>query len=159
MHTIDLENQFGGTRFTAAATSRLAGCYPLLDREHDHVVIGASCQQTAFEGAAGWGNCRLVWTPGHDGADLALADVLLNEDVERRFTRVVIGSGDGLFAPVAAHLASKGIEVIVVARRGHLSRSLRLAAHHYLYLPEAPFAAATAATAMAGTVHHLRSAA
>jgi hypothetical protein len=144
MHAVDIENQFGGTAFTAAATAQLVAIYPRLDREHDQVVLGASCSATAFEGGRGWGGARLVCRHGHDGADLALADVLLNENIENRFDRVIIGSGDGLFAPIAAHLAALGVEVGVVARRGHLSAALRLAVAWVEYLPEEPFLQATA---------------
>ena len=139
MHVVDLENLFGGTAFNAAATASLAAAYPHYDRTHDQVVVGASCQVTAVEGALGWKGSRLVWMRGRDGADLCIADVLLNEDIERRVERVVIGSGDGLFAPVAAYLAARGVEVGVITRRDHLSRTLRLAAHWVTYLPEEGF--------------------
>ena len=45
-----------------------------------------------------WPGVRLLWRSGPDGADLALRDVLLEENVVDRFDRVILGSGDGLFA-------------------------------------------------------------
>ena len=55
---------------------------------------------------------------GHDGADLALENVLSSENVEERFSEVVIVSGDGLFANQAARLRSLGVRVTVDARNG-----------------------------------------
>ena len=139
IHLVDPENLFCGTAFDAAATSRLAGIYPHYDAAHDQVVIGASCMVTAVEAGLGWTGSRLVWRRGRDGADLSLAAVMLNEDLEHRFARVIIGSGDGIFTPIAAYLASRGLHVGVVARHGHLSRTLRMAAHRVDYLPEEHF--------------------
>jgi uncharacterized LabA/DUF88 family protein len=63
---------------------------------------------------------------GENGADLELLAILAQESVETRFDRVVIGSGDGIFALAAARLQAAGVNVTVVVRRGALSRSLRL---------------------------------
>lgn len=55
----------------------------------------------------------------------SLADVALNEDVASRFERVVICSGDRLFAIVAKYLLNSGLRVEVVARKGSISGALR----------------------------------
>ena len=71
---------------------------------------------------------------GPDGADLALLDVLRYENVAQRFTHVVIGSGDHLFAEEAAHLAAQGVWVTVISRHRSLSLRLALAAREVIFL-------------------------
>ena len=75
---------------------------------------------------------------GINGADHALIEVLSEERMPQRFNAVVIASGDGIFASVAADLAAAGLEVTVVAREGHLSARLRLAAQRVVLLLDAP---------------------
>jgi len=71
---------------------------------------------------------------GPDGADLELLDVIDHENVAERFTHVVIGSGDGIFADAATSLAAASRWVTVVSRCESLSARLRLAACDVIYL-------------------------
>jgi uncharacterized LabA/DUF88 family protein len=71
---------------------------------------------------------------GEDGADLALLDVLLGERVAARFDEVVLASGDGIFTDAVAALGTAGVDVTVLARSGHCSKRLRLAARHTVLL-------------------------
>ena len=89
------------------------------------VVIGTSADRTLLEAGIGWRGPRLVIRKGHDGADLALLDVALNEGVAARFDTVVICSGDGIFAMAARYLRERGVRVVVVGRSGSISRLLR----------------------------------
>jgi hypothetical protein len=77
---------------------------------------------------------RRLWRSGPDGADLALLDVLENEGVDRRFGRVTICSGDGIFAGSAARLGGAGVKVTVVSLKGHLAARLELAARNVVFL-------------------------
>lgn len=87
---------------------------------------------------------RHLWRSGHNGADLALVEVLNTERIGERFGHVTICSGDGIFAECAARLAREGVAVNVVAQRGHLSTRLRLAAHRHVFIPETASALGTA---------------
>lgn len=89
----------------------------------DLTLIGVSHQDNVFPAHA-WNGTRIVLRKGHDGADLALESVLSDENVEGRFSEVVIVSGDGLFASQATRLRSLGIKVTVDARARQLSRFL-----------------------------------
>jgi hypothetical protein len=82
----------------------------------------------AFPGA------RHLWRSGPNGADLALLDVLENEDVDQRYGRVTLCSGDRIFAASVARLAEADVDVTVVALQGHLSAQLHLAARHVVQL-------------------------
>lgn len=128
---VDVENLSGGTDFTASEVTDLrhrveaaAGCTATTQ-----AVIATSCGAALVEAGLGWAGARCIWMRGHDGADLALADVALNEDIIGRYDRVVIGSGDGLFAVVSRYLVHMGIHVTVVAAAGSLSRQLARVAH------------------------------
>jgi uncharacterized LabA/DUF88 family protein len=63
-----------------------------------------------------------------------LLDVIQHENVASRFTRVVIGSGDGVFGGAAEELCGVGVWVTVVSRKGSLSESLARAATNVIYL-------------------------
>lgn len=141
---VDMENLCGGTRFTAtqaaavrAAVTALASLSPIA-----HVVVGASCAAALLEASLGWSGARLVWRPGHDGADLALAAVAFTEDVVGRFDRVVICSGDGMFTLVARYLQRHGMPVTVVSRRDALSGQLRRAVADVRTLGDTPLSGA-----------------
>jgi hypothetical protein len=86
----------------------------------------------------GWGEARRVVRSGRDGADLALVQIVDTENVASRFERVVIGSGDGIFAEPAARLQSLGASVTVVSRRESLSRELSFAVRDVRILEPLP---------------------
>ena len=102
----------------------------------DLTVIGVSHQNNVFP-AHSWDGARIVLKEGHDGADLALESVLSNENVEERFSEVVIVSGDGLFASQAARLRSLGVKVTVDARARQLSRFLAFSCSSVKLAPSA----------------------
>ena len=129
IHLIDLENLVGG-----AVTSALAdACYAAYS-EHvpvadiDHVVVATNPGAGLAAGMAFGSSARLRVGHGADGADLALLEVLKHEQLENRYDRVVIASGDGIFAETAAALAAD-VNVVAVSRPGSLSRHLRMAVH------------------------------
>jgi NYN domain len=135
MHLIDIENLTGSPLPSLADAAHVRAVY----RKHvgvgpgDHVVV--ACSHLAFKNAGfGWSDARHLVRSGPDGADSELLDVLYLENVAARFHRIVIGSGDGIFAAAAAYLASRGCHVAVVSRRERLSARLRLAAHDVIYL-------------------------
>jgi uncharacterized LabA/DUF88 family protein len=70
---------------------------------------------------------RWLIRSGPDGADLALIQAMMTERIPERFRRVVLGSGDGIFAEVCALLQAAGCAVAVVSRKESLSRALRFA--------------------------------
>ena len=101
----------------------------------DLTVIGVSHKNNLFP-AHSWDGARVVLMEGHDGADLALENVLTNESVETRFGEVVIISGDGLFASQAARLKSLGIRVTVDSRARQLSTVLAFSCTSVRLAPE-----------------------
>ena len=74
-----------------------------------------------------WPGPQYLLRSGPDGADLALLAVLQHDHIAARFARVVIASGDHIFAPAVTDLTTSGCSVTIATRRGHLSRTLQLA--------------------------------
>jgi hypothetical protein len=73
-----------------------------------------------------WHGVRHHWKSGPDGADLALLQIIEDpEQIRRRFTDVVIASGDGLFELAALALRKAGVDVLLVYGAGEMNRSLR----------------------------------
>ena len=125
LFVIDIENVVGAgaidERMCERAEQRVNDvCRP---GDNDLIVIGVSHSMNVMPESA-WKGARIVLRHGHNGADLALEDVLSNESVENRFSEVVIFSGDGLFARQAARLKRLGVKVTVSARAHELARVL-----------------------------------
>jgi hypothetical protein len=73
--------------------------------------------------------------PGRLGKDRADAELLRRAtDIPRSVDVLVIGSGDGAFAPLVARAALAGRHTVVVARAGTVAASLRAAAHEVIEL-------------------------
>lgn len=127
---VDIENVVGGAVQTVEAVSRAAEVLrsALGLTGDEQVVIGTSHYGMLSTGLGWDGPRRLVMRSGTDGADLALLEVLTEERVEDRFEEIALVSGDGIFAETLAALAKRGMRTTVVARAGHCSARLRLAA-------------------------------
>lgn len=133
IHLIDIENLSGCPRPSLAAVRACAHRYRTLTSagSRDQTVVACN-HGAAREVAFGWPT-RLLQRSGPDGADQALLDVLAYEGIADRFTQVVIGSGDGIFAEAAARLGAAGVMVSVVSHRRSLSKRLALAASDIVY--------------------------
>jgi hypothetical protein len=139
IHLIDIENLIGGTKFSEGDVAAVAQRYKALAGvgEDDFVVV-ASSHHTALATWFGWPDARRLVRSGVDGADLALIEVIERENLAMRFDRVVIASGDGIFAVPAAKLQQREVEVTIVSRPEFLSRALRLASRDIRILDSEP---------------------
>lgn len=138
LFVVDIENAVGVGTIDEESCRKVKD---RIEREYkpaggDLTIIGVSHQNNVFP-AHSWNGARIVLREGHDGADLALENVLSNENVEERFSEVVIVSGDGLFANQAARLRSLGVKVIVDARARQLSRFLAFSCSSVKLAPSA----------------------
>jgi hypothetical protein len=127
LHLIDIENETGKPNPTAAEIAQFRAFY--CDRNNvprdAHIVVAASSGATLLEASVGWPGARTTFLPGLDGADLALIEVALGENVDQRYGKVVIASGDHIFAEAATTLIRLGVQVTFFARAVFLSRFLR----------------------------------
>ena len=90
-------------------------------------VYCAGTATTAYHCADYRPNYRVTAGRGKDGADKRLLELGEPEHISRRFQRVVIGSGDGIFATVAHEYARRGLKVELIAGKGGVSKSLQQA--------------------------------
>lgn len=129
LHLIDIENELGTGQVRAADIARFRAFYLEANNvpADAHIVVAASCSQNLLEAAFGWPGARTVWLPGQDGADRALLEVAYDENVEKRYDKVVIASGDHIFAEAAEMLQTLGVQVKVFARAVFISVILRAA--------------------------------
>lgn len=142
VHLIDVENLTGTPQFTHVEALRLRHAYERVAPfgSPNQLVLSTSHRAAVATWFAWPAAARRLVRSGRDGADLALLDVVEHEAIASRFERVVLGSGDGIFAVQAAILQAAGCQVTVVTRVGALSRQLRLAVRDVRYIETAPLA-------------------
>jgi hypothetical protein len=135
IHLIDIENLCGSSRVTRDQVAEARERYEeaVLVGPSDHVIV-ASSRGNLFSSSLGWPGARFLARDGKNGADIRLAEVIVEEDVTKRFETAVVASGDGDLAPFVAFMAAKGMNTVVVSRTDRLSRSMRVAAHKSILL-------------------------
>ena len=128
LHLIDIENLLGTGDFTRSAAVAARDLYRDIVGIGPADLVTIASNHSAMLRTADWpeGARRLVRS-GTDGADQRLLAVLEHEQIAARFTRVVIASGDGIFAEPGARLQHAGCAVTVVSRPESLSRRLSFA--------------------------------
>lgn len=135
LHLIDVENLMGSPAFESECVAELRARYNAVAivGPRDLVVV-ASSHFAAVATWFGWPGARRLARSGVNGADMALIDVIENEGLADRFTRVVVASGDGIFANPCSELQRLGCTITVVARADAVSRRLALAVRDIRYL-------------------------
>jgi hypothetical protein len=127
LHLVDIENLAGGP-FTEPDAAILAMRQALMLAQWapgDHVYIAANRWLLAQVCFVDLGfSCRWLVGRGADGADLRLLDVAADRRMLGRYGRLVVHSGDGIFAVLATEFRHLGRPVAVVAPAGCLSRRL-----------------------------------
>ncbi len=131
---IDIENLVGASELTAANVVEVKTAMDLMEGVNAMQVVACS-HHNAEVVLFNWPKARIILKSGEDGADLALIMVATDEDIAKRFDRVVIASGDGIFTTVAKKLLEQGVEVSIVCGRGALSKNLKRQCSNVRYLP------------------------
>ena len=127
LHLVDLENVIGDPW---AEGPRVADAYEEvlvrgLHRAGDLVVVAVNpgmAQHFAFTDHT---PCQLLVRRGRDGADLALLGWGSPAFVAARFERLVVASGDGIFAGIVGAVRARGVRVEVLYGNGSVSGRLR----------------------------------
>ena len=136
LHVVDADNLTAGPTEYQCRADQAARRYRAAAglHEHDLVVVGSDVRSAAVTAFAWRVASRLV-TTGTDAVDRALLDHLTPSAVEGRFVRVLVGSGDGIFAEAVAALRRAGLRVEVVALTGRVSHMLYRASVDVHLLP------------------------
>jgi hypothetical protein len=120
LHVVDVENLNGSALCVESEVGDTCVRYRAVAGYSAHDLATVACSHFAAEHGAlyGWEGSVPQWRlrSGEHGADLELLEALKPEDVVGRFDRVVVGSGDGIFARPCGELMKVGIGVTVVAR-------------------------------------------
>ena len=137
LHLVDLENLTGGPRITTAWALHVFDEYLDLARWQpgDGVVVASNPDLVGRVMYDLPVPANVHAARGHDGADVMLLACAPPELVTQRYQRLVVGSGDGIFAARARAARAGGVDVMVVARPGSCSTSLQTFDCVYLMLP------------------------
>jgi len=138
LHLIDVENLAGGSFCSLQGVETTADEYLslILPTGEDIYVIATSCNN-APAACFGWPtSAQRLMRSGENGADLALLNAYEPLEITSKFSRVVIGSGDGIFAELAIQLTTLGCEVTIVSRPDALSKRLQMAANNIVLLSD-----------------------
>lgn len=125
LHLIDLENLAGG-HLSAAGLRQASELYQdtVGIGPYDHVIVAVQ-PSIAFTARALFPDANVIPATGVDGADLALIDYVSDVRwIACRYIRIVLGSGDHIFAPVVDNYRKAGLDVEVVALRGSIANVL-----------------------------------
>jgi hypothetical protein len=129
---VDLENLCGGSAKVVANSKKFHDWLMWYLEPYQVSQIVVATGSNAFRGDAtvrwDWEPAR--WLVGHglDGADMRLADVLLNEPTAANCDRIIICSGDSYFTNAARTLSAKGCNIEVISCGEGTSFELRKAA-------------------------------
>lgn len=131
LYVVDVENMVGSCELTAAEVIGVQGrIYSVVRPENgDHTVIAAS-HHNATAAYFGWvGPVQRLARSGKDGADSVLLEAIGDIAwIAAHYDRIVLASGDHIFANAVAALKAAGVRVIVIAPDAGLSSRMRLAA-------------------------------
>jgi hypothetical protein len=143
LHLLDMENLVGIPPADASCECYAAGFAEYLKwvevRASDQVVW-ASHPANILKATHIANHFLVRARKGKDGADQALLDYVEEvgiDKIQKDFSSVYIGSGDGIFADLARDLRIRGTDVCVVGRARQVSQELSAAAEYQvIYLPE-----------------------
>jgi len=117
LHLVDLENLLGDRRKDKIALEGLRHYLVVAGwAEGDHVILASHpeiVRQVGFDRPV---PCNLHASRGDDAADVMLLAHAPVELITRRYDRLVIGSGDGIFLSRARAARGLGVGVLIVAR-------------------------------------------
>lgn len=136
---VDIENLVGGSgarREDLEAARRFLEAGTQLQTD-DHVIVGVG-PSLLLVAAEAFPGARLLLGRGESGADRALISAVHPLDVAKRFSRVVIASGDHIFTAYADSCRRAGLAVWVITGRGALSRMLAAFADFIVSMPSTP---------------------
>ena len=126
LHLVDLENLVGDPRATGPVVGDTFDRYLELAgwQRGDHVILASNpgiIREVGFELDV---PASVHAIGGEDGADLMLLSLALPELITLRYGRLVVGSGDGIFAARASDAQQRGVKVRVVTRPESCSQRL-----------------------------------
>lgn len=136
MALLDMENLVGEPLPSAEACDRVQLFVRSIWDGAQFPVVAACSHLAAKTAAFSWPEARWKFRSGKDGADFALIEELTPGYVARRFTHIILGSGDGIFSEHVDALVAVGVAVTVLSRKAALSNKLQQAATNWILIDD-----------------------
>lgn len=127
IHLIDIENLCMNSNPTEQqiAAARSAYVQKVQPGPNDLFHVTVSSKGNLVPVLFGWAGASHAFKEGHDGADILLAELMLEGNLSQRFEKVYVASGDGGLAPFVSHLIASGVEVEIVSAPQALATQYR----------------------------------
>ena len=110
IHFVDIDNLTAGPTQDLQSHRIVRQWYTACTNMHDDDLCFVACShQSGFAVATVWGDAKVYWRSGENGADYALLDAI-SETNFKGVNQVWVASGDGIFIP--------GIEALHAMRTG-----------------------------------------
>ena len=138
LHLIDIENicQSSNPTLEEVLKAREEYLSQVDVGELDQFLVTVSSSSNLEAALFGWPSASVKCKEGHDGADILLAEQMLQNQVRTGFSKVRLASGDGGLAPFVRSLVRLGVYVEVICRIESVSPKMRTAASTVTYLKE-----------------------
>ena len=97
VHLIDIENLCCESNPTTEHVRQARDAYfeKTQPGDNDLFFVTVSSKNNLEAAVFGWGQASFSFQEGHDGADILLAKMMLEDDLENRFGKVYLARGDG----------------------------------------------------------------
>ncbi len=127
LHLIDIENLCGESNPTLAQVVAMNVAYKdlLNPQKEDLFFVTVSSTNNLEAAMFGWPGAKVACLEGHDGADILLANELMNSKTSEMFENIFLASGDGGLAPFVSRAKSQGCKVTIVSAIESLSHYMR----------------------------------
>jgi hypothetical protein len=127
IHLIDIENlcMVPNPSEAQVAAARSAYFAKVNPGANDLFHVTVSSKSNLLPVVFGWAGASHAFREGHDGADILLAELMLEGNLGERFEKVYVASGDGGLAPFVSHLIAAGVEVEIVSAPAALATQYR----------------------------------
>ena len=110
IHFVDIDNLTAGPTQDLQSHRIVRQWYTACTNMHDDDLCFVACShQSGFAVATVWGDAKVYWRSGENGADYALLDAISETNFEG-VNQVWVASGDGIFIP--------GMEALHAMRTG-----------------------------------------
>ena len=117
IHLVDIENLCVTGDLTVDLVADIRAAYlAQLQPSADDLFVVAASHHNIEAAAFGWPGGFHGFRSGKDGADIILAQMMLEDDLADRFETVFLASGDGGLAPFSSSLRAKGCQIQIVSR-------------------------------------------
>lgn len=127
IHLIDIENlcMVSNPSEAQVAAARAAYFAKVNPGANDLFHVTVSSKSNLLPIVFGWAGASHAFKEGHDGADILLAELMLEGNLGQRFEKVYVASGDGGLVPFVSHLIASGVEVEIVSAPNALATQYR----------------------------------